>query len=216
MQYFDLHTHQSNQDENVVAVLNHFWGAPLASAFASMGQHPMHIQNFEVPTEIITRLCAIGESGLDKRSSLAINRQIQIFEQQIELSELHKKPLIIHCVRAFQELIQLKKHHQPQMPWIMHGFRKNSQLAHQLASEDFYLSFGAGLFLQPEIQKNVLSQIPLSHIFLETDEQNTYNIQQIYAQAALLLNVELPILKAQIWQNLKTCQFPISDSFPRC
>ena len=68
--------------------------------------------------------------------------QKEVFLAQANLAEETHKPLIIHCVKAWADLIACKKAVKPEMPWIIHGFRGNGELASQLVRLGFYLSFG--------------------------------------------------------------------------
>ena len=52
---------------------------------------------------------ALGECGLDKKVQTPLDLQQEVFERQLTLAEKYKKPVIIHCVAAFQELIAIKK-----------------------------------------------------------------------------------------------------------
>lgn len=92
--------------------------------------------------------------------------QIEAFRTQIELSEEYHKPLIIHCVRCFDTLIQLHKKYNPQQQWIVHGFRGKPQLALQLMKHGMQLSFG--LNFNPETVKTVIASG--ASYFLETDD----------------------------------------------
>ena len=108
---------------------------------------------------------AIGECGLDPlrqnpddadlnnadlnntvnimdRASL-ISLQTDLLHLHFELSELWCKPLLLHIVRAYPEIIGLRRKWKPAQPWIIHGFRGKPQLARQLLADGFYLSFGA-------------------------------------------------------------------------
>jgi TatD DNase family protein len=68
---------------------------------------------------------ALGECGLDKITASDFELQKVVFKKQIQLSEKHQKPLIIHCVKAHQELIEIKKELKPKQVWIFHGFNTN-------------------------------------------------------------------------------------------
>ncbi|NBH91968.1 TatD family hydrolase [Duncaniella muris] len=99
---------------------------------------------------------AIGECGLDPlrqnpdnadlniadRASL-ISLQTDLLHLHFELSELWCKPLLLHIVRTYPEIIGLRRKWKPAQPWIIHGFRGRPQLARQLLADGFYLSFGA-------------------------------------------------------------------------
>ena len=52
---------------------------------------------------------ALGECGLDKRIEIPLETQIQVFQQQLDLVKTTEKPIILHCVAAFQEIIAIKK-----------------------------------------------------------------------------------------------------------
>lgn len=110
------------------------------------------------------QLVALGECGLDKNSPAPFEKQLEVFELQIKLSESHKKPMMIHCVGSFNELINLRKALNPKQPWIIHGFRGKPELADQLIRAGLYLSFGE--FFNPD---SVIIT-PNDRILVETDE----------------------------------------------
>jgi TatD DNase family protein len=68
--------------------------------------------------------------------------QTNIFLHHVELSERLEKPLTIHCVRAFDRMLMLRKQLRPTQPWVIHGFRGKPELAQQLLAAGFDLSFG--------------------------------------------------------------------------
>ena len=84
---------------------------------------------------------AIGEAGFDKLRGPSPELQRKVFEEQVAISEELKKPVVIHCVRAWDELLAVHKKLKPKMPWLIHGFRGNTELAAQLLSKGMYLSF---------------------------------------------------------------------------
>lgn len=52
------------------------------------------------------------------------------------------KPLVIHLVKAVDELLKVKRDLRPSNPWIIHGFRGKAALAEEYLKHGFYLSFG--------------------------------------------------------------------------
>ena len=68
--------------------------------------------------------------------------QIELFEEQVRLAEELRKPLVIHCVRAWGELLDVHKRLHPTELWIVHGFRGKAPLAEQLLRTGLSLSFG--------------------------------------------------------------------------
>lgn len=139
---------------------------------------------------------AIGEAGIDKLSSIPLSVQLSMFEAQIELSEQYELPIIIHCVRSWNELYTLQRKHKPQMPWIIHGFRKQPKLAHELLSKGHYLSFGR--YAYPE---SIRLAFDKGHLFLETDDQQEVYIPKIYQDTAQILGIRLEKLIRSIEES---------------
>lgn len=191
MKYFNFHTHQFTNQEDVLELVNQYPKDFDASiAFYSIGIHPWYIDENRVEEDLKiieeklqTKNClAIGECGLDKRIEIPLDIQIAVFEKQLELAEKFKKPVVIHCVAAFQEITAIKKRMKISVPMIIHGFSKNKQLAEQLINDGFYLSFGKYLLKNSDL-KTVFQEIPNNRFFLETDTIEE-TIQQVYELAS--------------------------------
>ena len=176
----------------------------------SMGIHPWFIeqQNIEQSLQRMQGLCnhvnviAIGECGLDKCIQTDLSIQIDVFNRQIDLAERFDKPLIVHCVRAFNELLQLHKQLRPTRPWIVHGFVGKAPLAKQLVNHGLYLSFGKALLDQHSHAISALQAIPLEQFFLETDD-SACEISEIYTATAKILDLDLPTLQRQLVANFE-------------
>ncbi len=165
------------------------------------------------------RVIAIGECGLDRHygsknpstlhwnspdslaTTIDLPLQMLAFSAQIELSETLQKPLIIHCVKAFNELINLKQKHRPRMPWLVHGFDKKDDLRRSLAQHGIKVSFGASICQPKGLIQSVIAAVPLEQLFLETDAQTKFTIKEIYQRAALIKQVAVEQLQEQLWQN---------------
>ena len=147
-----------------------------------------------------SQVVALGEAGLDKTHKGSFERQINVFERQIELSEALQKPMILHDVRSHSEILALRKKHKAKQPWILHGFNGSKQDIQQLTGQGLYLSIGESL-LHPErkIHKS-LKTIPLDKLFLETDMAEI-GIVSVYEAAAKLLDIDIVVLKTQIFSN---------------
>jgi len=211
MQFFNFHTHQTTNQPNVLELVNQYPQDFEASIpFYSIGIHPWYIKEDRIDDDLKiiedklqTENClAIGECGLDKRIEVPLDLQISVFEKQLILAEKYKKPVVIHCVAAFQEVIAIKKKMKISVPMIVHGFSKNIQVADQLIKEGFYLSFGKYLLRNPEL-KTVFEQIPNDRFFLETDTIEE-TIEQVYNLAADYKNITINGLKDIISSNYKT------------
>ncbi len=71
--------------------------------------------------------------------------QEEILEVQVRLAEELCKPLIIHCVKAYSELIAVRKRTKSSVAWIVHGYNNNERILRQLLDHGFYISVGAAL-----------------------------------------------------------------------
>jgi TatD DNase family protein len=211
MQYFNLHTHQATNQINVLELVNQYPQEFDASIpFYSIGIHPLYIDenrlesDFQIVDEklALPQCLALGECGLDKRSETAFELQVSIFERQLALAEKHQKSVVIHCVAAFQELIEIKKRLKICVPMIVHGFSKKTELAKQLTDNGFYVSFGKNLLRNPELEA-VFKSIPNDRFLLETDTIEE-GIQDVYALASKYKELELIELQGIVRENYKT------------
>lgn len=223
MVYYDIHTHHPAIHPEDIAIVNTIVGMPAGAGFAypsasscqegkqeggqtpplrSIGIHPWYISDH--PEEQITELrsllsapgvVAIGEAGLDKRAGTPLKQQQEIFKTLAALANDAGKPLIIHCVKAWGEVIAIRKEINPHLPWIIHGFRGNGHLAKQLLRQGFSLSFGQ--YFNPEALREAWPY----YAFAETDDNET-DIRFIYNTLSTSLQLPLEQLVAQIAQNV--------------
>jgi TatD DNase family protein len=211
MKFFNFHTHQSSNQECVLELVNQYpqeFDASIPNY--SIGIHPWHIvearidEDLEIiESKLIDVNClAIGECGLDKRIEIPMALQQMVFEKQLALAEKYRKPVVIHCVAAFQEVIVIKKKMAISVPMIIHGFSKNKETAEQLIANGFYISFGKYLLRNPELEL-VFKNIPNERLFLETDTIEE-GIAAVYELAAKYRNIELAEMTAIINANFKT------------
>jgi TatD DNase family protein len=174
----------------------------------SVGIHPWSVSEelFFEQLEILELLAAdsrvktIGEIGLDKLKGPDLKLQEEVFLKQIRIAETVRKPIIIHCVKSFNELIAIKKVVRPKVPMILHGFNRKVDLAIDLTQKGFFLSFGKAL-IDAELVKGALKNIPLSQVFFETDDDNELIVSEVYQLASEVLNIEIEELKDKIYQN---------------
>jgi TatD DNase family protein len=213
--YIDIHTHGSDPVAGIYAIENlmaHEGRAPADIPFqpCTFGIHPWHL-NIASAERLIAgvksvvsspNLVAVGEAGFDKLRGPAIDLQEKIFREQVLISEEVGKPLFIHCVRAWDELLPLHKKMRPKMPWLIHGFRGNTELADQLLAKGMYLSFWFDFVLKPESAK-LLKNVPKDRILLETDGAEA-DIRIIYEKVAGDLDMSVGDLKSLILKNMNT------------
>ena len=211
MQFFNLHTHIFSNNPAIFELVNQYpWEFDAAIPNYSIGIHPWYINENRLKIDLkileeklqLKQCLALGECGLDKRIEISMAVQIAVFEKQIALAEKHQKPLVLHLVAAFDELIAIKNRLQISVPIIIHGFSKNQQVAKQLIDNGFYLSFGKYLLRNPELEL-VFQSIPNDKFFLETDTIEE-TLEEVYTLAAKYKNTTIQDLKEIINSNFNS------------
>ncbi|MDR1202607.1 MAG: TatD family hydrolase [Tannerellaceae bacterium] len=209
MTYYNIHSHFPSHHSDEVTILN--WiirkkeeeeKGEKKAGFLSVGIHPWYIEDVAIQIKQLRDLAAlpevvaIGEAGLDRLIDTHIDIQQEIFVLQAHLAEELQKPFIIHCVKAWEELIVVKKQIKPKTAWIIHGFRGKPDLAEQLIHQGFHLSFGT--YFNP----GSLQIAYPDHIFAETDDKDS-SVRIVYSQMASVLNITEEELGKQIQKNVK-------------
>lgn len=186
----DIHTHRIDAREAVISV-NPWEFAPVDGLCYSVGIHPWQAAraaeaDFDRLAECATsgNVLMIGECGIDKLRGGDLPMQMSVLERHIALSEQVCKPLVLHCVRASNELCRLRRVLRPRMPWVVHGFRGNARVAGQLLDAGFYLSYGERF--NPE----ALAITPADRLLAETDE-SLLPIDEIYRRLAASRQIEV-------------------------
>lgn len=210
MNCFDIHTHCLPQHPEQAILSHHIGSDPLdrREVHASVGIHPWYLteQNTSIQLQLLEqtlqshRVVALGEAGLDRLRGCPLDVQTIVFRHEVALAEAYRLPMIIHCVRAFNELIQLKKELHPVQPWIIHGFRGKESVARDLLRHGFHLSFGA-LF-----QEETVRTVPLERLFIETDESQE-SIDEICRHIAKARGVSPEDLAEAINKNVREVFF---------
>ncbi len=210
MYYFNLHTHHFSNQANVVDLVNQYpqeFDATIP--FYSIGIHPWFIMENRIELDLAiieskmnnSNCLAVGECGLDKRIEIPFELQKNVFERQLLLAEQYQKPVVIHCVAAFQELIEIKNKLTISVPILIHGFSKNEQVAKQLLANGCYISFGKYLLRMPELEA-VFCAMPNDRFFLETDTDEQ-TIEEVYALASQYKGITIEQMQEQINSNFK-------------
>lgn len=206
MEFFDFHHHKKQVS---FGIYNLNLGEQPDVFPYSAGIHPKDInvenihQQLDWLQSMILKNCfAIGECGLDSLVPIDEKIQEEVFLKQIEIANELKKPMIIHCVRKYYEVISLRRFSR--QPMIIHGFNKKQNIAEDLLKNNFYLSFGKAVLYNLSLQ-NTVKKVPLDKLFLETDDGD-FAIEELYAKVSELKEISLQQLQSQILENLETIQ----------
>lgn len=169
----DCHTHHRRRPG---AVINLAPGEMPEEGFVySAGVHPWELPGLgddalALRLDEVERLAAmdsvvaVGEAGIDRLRGGDVARQLHALRRQVEISERARKPLLLHVVRAYDEIIALRREMRPSQPWIVHGFRGKPPIARRLVDAGFYISLGE------KFNPGAAMAIPPDRLLVETDE----------------------------------------------
>lgn len=195
---FDIHTHNKLLIHNPNAIVNcnaddDFSPHPLFS----LGFHPWDVDamwegGFEKVEQsvlqieskgLLSKLAAIGEIGLDKNRGGAMQAQMDCFRRMLGLADRYVKPVILHCVKAVDEILMILNEENFSLPVVFHGFRGKPEQARQLLNKGFYLSFG------PKFNdESIKLAYEAKRMFLETDDSRV-GIEDVYELAGKVLSI---------------------------
>ena len=207
----DIHTHINDGCACTTSSASNNNSATAVTSYATAGIHPWHIaSNWEEQLKQIASLAkegtivAIGECGIDRiKSPATIALQREILAAQTLIAEQNDMPLILHCVKAQDDIIALHREIKPAQAWIVHGFRGKPQQAEQLTKEGLYLSFGE--LFNPES----VAVTPADKLFVESDTSSK-DIENIYRAIAAARGITVEELAATTLENARRCGFPFN------
>jgi len=208
--YIDIHTHNTVISEDVISVPGMFlqeldFQSEIVSPF-SAAIHPWHARKFTLKevTGMLNNLVrqpgliAIGETGLDKACTTDYRAQKALFDLHVEFAHKYHKPLILHVVKSWNDLIGYLGHIN--VPFIVHGYSEGVELTKQLIDLGCYFSLGKSVFgILPRFRE-AIQIIPISTLFIETDDSKV-KIEEIYQEVAKITDISLDDLKIQINKN---------------
>ena len=211
--FIDIHTHHAQGADGIVKVVNLFPGnnIPAFSGknFYSVGLHPWSLKTKGENTNSLLMIeealefdhvLFAGECGLDKISGADFEEQKRVFIAQAIMAEEYQKPLMIHCVRAYNDIIELYNSHRPSVPWIFHGYTGSREMSEQLLQKQIFFSFGKVLFNEKTKAVDSLKFLPIEKVFIETDDSDL-PLSAVYAKAAEIKDLSVQEFKEAVWKN---------------
>jgi TatD DNase family protein len=212
IEFIDFHTHKNTFLPKTLSVLSvelaDLEGLALQGVdhnFFSIGLHPwrlpLHTNNLLKDFTTLRKhlklpkVIAIGEVGLDRLWGPDIKIQKAYLAESIKLARSLNKPLIVHCVRCYPELISIKKQFAPDIKMLVHGYNGNTKILEQLFEHDFYVSFGSVSLKHNNIYEYIRHNPEyLNRICLETDDTGL-SVEDIYKRAATAFEIDIEELK---------------------
>lgn len=207
--YIDVHTHVKRPctDQGVDILALSVEEETSSGTLYTAGVHPWNVA--EVDFEAVHRLLdnhaqsacfvGVGEIGLDRARPEYWDKQLLFFEHQLKWAQSNAKPVVLHCVRSYYDVIAVVKKARATVPLIFHGYRGNEQVTRALLAYNSYFSFGLR-----ELSPEKMNAVPLSRMFFETDGNADIQIDRVYEDAGKILNVPADKMASQIWGNAET------------
>lgn len=146
--------------------------------FAMMGLHPCSVKaDFLEELKVIEaylskrKFAAVGEIGLDFYWGTSFKtQQLEAFNTQMELAFQYKSPIVIHTRNAMKETIEAVKPFAAKgLKGIFHCFGDSFETAKEITGMGFYLGIGGVLTYKNAGIAEVIKDIPIEFIVLETD-----------------------------------------------
>lgn len=200
---YDVHTH-SHPDcpgEAIVQLTPDAF-CPQPRHFYAVGLHPWYIGadwRSQMARLLVMALhpqvAMIGEAGIDKKNGVpSLDLQLEVFREHVLLSELVRKPLIIHCVKGIDEVLAVRREMKATQPWMIHGFRGGVEQWRQIARLGLRVSVGA------RSDVALLKVLPLNQLFVESDDSG--DVESVYELISGVKQVEIAELKACVASNI--------------
>lgn len=175
----DAHTHKYKEypDSEVLQFVNvrnrtefnELKGKPYVKL--TYGLHPWWINEDNIDWGLLRDVDVVGEIGLDKAINIPLEKQIEIFEAQLKYALSSGKDIIIHCVRAYNEVQLCLKRTGFNGKALFHAYRSTPEMARQLLKIcDARFSFG-NRELALEKYRKVKDSLPPERVFWESDDE---------------------------------------------
>jgi TatD DNase family protein len=217
--YIDMHTHGGKPAEGIFLIeslMAHEGKMPqeVSGVGYTYGIHPWFLTDKNYEQLLISveksvsfpNILALGEAGFDKLRGPSAELQLKVFSEQVSIAETFRKPVIIHCVKAWDELLSAQKKLKPRTPWMIHGFRGSVEMAKQLLSKGMHLSIWFDYVMRSE-STELLKSLSPGRIFLETDGADI-DIRNIYEKVARDLDMSVDELKSVVLSNFMNFFYP--------
>ncbi|MGH2643890.1 MAG: TatD family hydrolase, partial [Chitinophagaceae bacterium] len=165
-------------DSSTIDALLDFEKNYFGRAFAMMGLHPCSVkENVDQELDIVKhwlsqrKFAAIGEIGLDFYWDVTFKeQQIAAFSAQIDLALQYDLPIVIHSRNSTCECIDIVRSKQHgTLKGVFHCFSGTIAEAEDIIDMGFYLGIGGVVTFKKSMLPEVLEDIDLSHLLLETD-----------------------------------------------
>jgi len=174
----------------------------------SAGLHPWYAD--QLPLDMLSstldqlvsnsNMLAFGEAGLDKKCNIPLQIQKDIFELHLKKAVEHNKPLILHCVKSWDEIMEISSGYPVKK--ILHGYNGSVELTERLLQKEYYFSVGNAILIPNSKICRSIRSIPPTSLFCETDTSQV-SIKSIYQAVSNALKMEEDVLKSILFDNFQ-------------
>lgn len=210
-----INGYDGKSNKEVISLVNN------KNVFGALGVHPDNIEDFTKENiEFIKNnlgsdgIIAIGEIGLDYyHNDLNKDEQIRMFEYFLDLAEEVDLPVIIHNRDATGDMLSILKKHK--CKGIIHCFSGSIEVTREYIKMGYKLGIGGVITFKNSKLKDVLKEIGLEHILLETDSpyltpvplrgvyNEPYNLNYVFKYLCELFEVSEEELARKLENNYK-------------
>lgn len=190
-----------------------------------LGLHPWEADNampqwFDALECLVQKSrCGIGEIGLDWAKTQDRGKQQAVFEAQLELAVTYRRPVSIHCVKAWEAVLQYLHKYPLSQGFMMHAFNGSLEIARGIVELGGYVSFNALSFTQNRRAKSrqLLELLPQDRVLFETESPHGLNkavefidaeqvnepanLPAIIREAAELIGVDVSVYARTVYEN---------------
>ena len=203
--YIDIHTHSSRPGEMCVVSYEIGSGQPFPKVpYVSAGVHPWDAEtvNMEEAVKFLkeTSLAAIGEIGLDFSRQIDRNKQIDVFKTQLALAEERNLPVILHCVKGYNEVLNIISGFNLRAV-VFHSYIGSPELTANIIKKGYYISISEQSLKSQKTLESI-SNTSLASLFAETDTSDM-SVKYVYDKISVIKKVEVRELKQFIFSNFK-------------
>jgi TatD DNase family protein len=161
----------------------------------------------------------IGEIGLDgAKKNISPARQLEVFTRQLDIAVEFKRPFTVHCVQAWDVLLEeIGMRKDKKLSFMVHWFSGSPETAAELIKLGGYISFSPRLLYERALKHRAsFDSTPLDRILLETDYPHTPDpgsagrpgeskyfewIRSLYGIAARLKKLDEKTFEQKVWDN---------------
>lgn len=206
--FYNIHAHNFSDDPETLSNYRLGVDSSMPRGPFSAGIHPWDCANLSTSSESLLEeleeidCVAVGEIGIDKVCNVEIALQKEIFARQLSVASRRNLPIIIHSVRAHNEVVNLLKEANFTQNTIFHGYIGPPSLAEMLWEHGYYTSFGFNALRSPKTMLSLL-HCPPEKLLLESDV-STHSIEALYQTVADYRQISIEELKNIVKHNYKT------------